>query len=76
MPKVPNQPVLFQGLVNQRCLDIRSFGTLLGYDNDIDDVKQTEVTVRQPDKTMYRKSRRLFDDTQDVMIFRKTYLYS
>ena len=41
------------------------------YDHDIDDMKQLEVTIRQPDKTMYRKSRKLFDKIQDEMIFRK-----
>ena len=34
-------------------------------------MKQPEVTIRQPDKTMYRKSRKLFDEIQDEMIFRK-----
>ena len=54
--KVPNQSVHFQGLVHPRTLDIRLLGTLLSYDNVIGGVKQPEVTFRQPDKTMYRKS--------------------
>ena len=58
-------------MINQRLLDIRLLGTLLGYDTDIDDEKQTEVSIRQPDKTMYRKSRKLFDEIQGKMIFRK-----
>ena len=59
LPKVPDQPVPFQGLVNPRPLDIRLLGTLPGYDNDIDDVnKQPEVIIRQPDKTIYRKSKK------------------
>ena len=37
LPKVPDQPVPFQGLVNPRPLDVRLPGTLPGYDNDIDD---------------------------------------
>ena len=32
---------------------------------------QPEVSIRQPDKTMYRKSRKLFDEIQDEMTFRK-----
>ena len=58
LPKVPEQPIPFQGLINPRPLDIRLLGTLPGYDNDIDE-KQPEVTIRQPDKTMYRKSKKL-----------------
>ena len=42
-----------------------------GYDNDIEDEKQPEVTIRQPDKTMYTTSKKLFDEIQDEMIFRK-----
>ena len=38
-----------------------------GYDNET----LPEVTMRQPDKTMYRKSKKLFDEIQDEMIFRK-----
>ena len=71
LPKVPDQPVPFQGLVNLRLLDIRLLGTLPGYDNDIDDVKQQQVTSKQPEKTMYRKSRKLFDEIHYEMIFRK-----
>ena len=69
--KVPDQPVSFQGLVNPRPLDIRLIGILPGYDNDIDDVKHPEVTIKQADKTMYRKSKKLFDKIQDEMLFRK-----
>ena len=36
LPKVPDQPVPFQGIVNPKPLDIRLFGTLPGYGNDID----------------------------------------
>ena len=32
---------------------------------------QQEISIRQLDKTMYRKSRKLFDEIQDEMIFRK-----
>ena len=71
VPKVLDHPVPFQGLVNLRPLDIRLLGTLPGYDNDTDDMKQSEVTIRQPDKTMYRTSRKLFDEIQDEVIFRK-----
>ena len=71
MPKVPDQPVPFQGLINPRPLDITLLGTLPHNDNDIDNEKQLEVTIRQPDKTMYRKSKELFDEIQDEMIFRK-----
>ena len=72
IPKVPNQPIPFQGLINPRPLDIRLLGTLPGYDeDDKDDKNQSEVSVRQPDKTMYRKSKKLSDEIQDEMIFRK-----
>ena len=71
LPKVPDQPVLFQGIVNPRPLDIRLLGTLPGYDNDIDNAKQSEVTIRQLHKTKYRKCKKLFDEIQDEMIFRK-----
>ena len=57
LPKMPDQPIPFQGLINPRPLDIRLLGTLPGYDNDIDYEKQPEVTIRQPDKTMCRKSK-------------------
>ena len=71
IPKVPDQPIPFQGLINPRPLDIRLLGTLPGYDDDKDDKNQPEVSIRQPDKTMYRKSKKLFDEIQDEMIFRK-----
>ena len=76
IPKIPDQPIPFQGLINPRCLDIRLLGTLPGYDDDDDDdddddKNQPEVSIRQPDKTMYRKSKKLFDEIQDEMIFRK-----
>ena len=65
LPKEPDQPVTFQRLVNLKPLVIKLLGILPGYDNDIDDVKQLEVTIRQPDKTMYRIYRKLFDEIQD-----------
>ena len=72
IPKVPDQPIPFQGLINSRPLDIRLLGTLPGYDeDDKDDKNQPEVFIRQPDKTVYRKSKKLFDEIQDEMIFRK-----
>ena len=37
IPKVPDQPIPFQGLINPRPLDIRLLGTLPGYDDDKDD---------------------------------------
>ena len=37
-------------------LGIRFLGSLPGYDNNIYDVKQQEVIIKQPDKTMYRKT--------------------
>ena len=76
VPKVQDQPVPFQGLVNPRPLGIKLLGTLPGYDNDIDYVKQPEVKIRQPDKTMYGKSSKLFDELQDDMIFRNPILDS
>ena len=36
IPKAPDQPILYQGLINTRSLDIRLLSTLPGYDNDID----------------------------------------
>ena len=69
IPKVSDQPIPFQGLINPRPLDIRLPGILPGYDED--DKNQPEVSIRQPDKTMYRKSKKLFDEIQDEMIFRK-----
>ena len=71
IPKVSVQPFPYQGLINPRYLDIRLLGTLPGYDNDTDDEKQPEVSIRQPDKTMYRKSKKLIDEIQDDIIFRK-----
>ena len=71
IPKVPDQPIPFQGLINPRPLDIRLLGTLLGYNDDMDDKNQQEVTIRQPDRIMYRKPKKLFDEIQDEMIFRK-----
>ena len=37
IPKVPDQPIPYQDLINPRPLDIRLLGILPGYDNDIDD---------------------------------------
>ena len=72
IPKVPDQPIPFQHLINPRPLDIRLLGTLPGYDEGgKDDKNQPKVSIRQPDKTMYRKSKKLFDEIQDEMIFRK-----
>ena len=71
MPKVPDQPVPFHGLINQKPLDMRPLGTLPGYNNDIDDENQSEISIRQPDKKMFRKSKKLFDKILDEMIFRK-----
>ena len=71
IPKVLDQPIPYQGLINIRPLDIRLLGTLQGYNNDKDVENQPEVSIRQPDKTMNGKSRKLFDKTQDKMIFRK-----
>ena len=39
IPKVPDQLIPYQGLINPRPLDVRLLGTLPGYDNDIDDEK-------------------------------------
>ena len=72
IPKVPDQLIPLQGLINPGPLDIRLPGTLPGYDeDDKDDKNQPAVSIRQPDKTMYRKSKKLFDEIQDEMIFRK-----
>ena len=71
IPKVPYQPIAYQAVINPRPLDIRLLGTLPGYNNNIDDENNPEVSIRQPEKTMYRKSRKLFDEIQDEMIFRK-----
>ena len=64
IPKVPDQPIPFQCLINSRPLDIRLLGTIPGYDDDddTDDKNQPEVSIRQLDKTMYRKSKKLFDE--------------
>ena len=46
-PKVPDQCIPFQGLINSRPLDIRLLGTLPGYDeDDKDDKNQPEVSIR------------------------------
>ena len=71
IPKVPDQPIPFQGLINPRPFTIRLLDTLPGYEDDIDDKIQAEVSIRQPDRTMYRKSKKLFDEIQDDVIFRK-----
>ena len=54
--KVPDQPIPYQGLINPRPLDIGLLGTKPGYDNDIDDKNQPEVSIRQPDKTVYSEN--------------------
>ena len=59
-PKVPDEPVTHPGLINPRPLDIGLLGTLSGYDNDIDE-KQPEVSIRQPNRTLYRKSKKMLD---------------
>ena len=71
IPKVPDQPISYQGLINTRPLDIRLLGTSPGYDNDIDDKNHPEVSIRQPENKMHRKSRNQFGEIQDEMIFRK-----
>ena len=71
LPIVPDHSVPFKGLVNPTPLDIRLLGTLPGYDNGIDDKKQPEMIIRQPDKTMYKKSKKLIDEIQDEMLFSK-----
>ena len=71
IPKLPDQPISFQGLINPRPLDIRLLGTLPGYDDGKDDKNQPEVSIRQPYRTMYRKSKKLFDEIKDEMILRK-----
>ena len=57
--KGPDQHIPYQGLIYPRPLDIRLLDTLPDYDNDIDDKNQPEVSIRQPNKTMYRKPRKL-----------------
>ena len=47
IPKVPDQLIPYQSLMNPRALDIRLLGNLPDYDNDIDDEK--EVSIRHPD---------------------------
>ena len=71
LPKVLDQSVQFQGLANPMPLDKRLLGTLPGYDNDIYDERQQEVAIRQHDKKMCRKSKKLFGKIQDEIIFRK-----
>ena len=44
LPRLPDQPVSVQGLVNSRPLDISLLGPVPDYDNDMDDIKQPEVT--------------------------------
>ena len=61
-------------MVNPRPFDIRLLGTLPVEDNGIDDMKQPEVAIRQTDKTVYRKSRNWFDETQGEMIFKKCFI--
>ena len=39
IPRVPDQPIPYQGLINPRPLDIRLLGILPGYNNNIDDKK-------------------------------------
>ena len=46
VPKVLDQPVSFLGLFDPRPLNIGLFGTLPGYENDIDNVNQPEATIR------------------------------
>ena len=45
LPRVPDQPIPYQGLINPRPLDIRLLGTLPGYHNDINDEKQPEYPL-------------------------------
>ena len=56
VPKVLDQPVPLKGLVNPRPLDIRLLGTLSDNNKDIDDIKHPEITIRQPEKTMWKDS--------------------
>ena len=58
-------------MVNQGSLVKRLLGTLLGYDNDIGDIKHPEITIRQTDKIMCRKSWKSFNKIHDEIIFRK-----
>ena len=63
LPTVPDQSFPFQRLFNTRSLDIMLLGTSPGYDNDIDNKNQPEITIRQHDEAMYRKSKKLFDES-------------
>ena len=67
IPKVPNQPIPFQGLINPRPLDIRLLGTL---PDDKDDKNQPEVSIRQLIKQCTENQKKLFGEIQDEMIFR------
>ena len=61
MQRVPDQPATFQGLANQRPLNIILLGTVSGYDDDIDEMKHLQVTIRQSGSTTYTKPKKLFD---------------
>ena len=71
LPKLPDQPLPDQDLINPKLLDIRLLGILPGHDNNKDDEKQPEASIRQPYKILYRESRKLFDENQDEIILRK-----
>ena len=71
VPIGPDDQVPFHGSVNPGLLEIRLLVTLPGHDNYIDNMKLAKVTIGQLDKTMYKKSRKLFDEMQGEMIFRK-----
>ena len=45
LPKVPDQPIPFQGLINPTPLDIRLLCTLPGHYDDKDDKNQSEVSI-------------------------------
>ena len=45
IPRVPDQPIPFEGLINPRPLDIRLLGTLPGYD-DKDDKNDNEKMIK------------------------------
>ena len=57
--------------MNPKPSDIGLLGTLPGHYSNIDDEKQPEVSIRQPNKTMYKTFGIQFDKIQDEMIFRK-----
>ena len=57
IPKVPDQPIPFQGFINPRPSDIILLGTLPGYDDDIDDKIHPEVSIRQPDRLCIENQR-------------------